>query len=79
MLSLTRGTTLAERAMVPRNGPAAVCSTVAIPAEKGPPFLKQRGRDFWHPQPEMWSLHLLPEMGYLFQLVCSLTYRPHGL
>lgn len=55
MLCLTRGTT--------RNGSAAICSTMANPAEKGPPFpsgginLASPGLHLW---PLDWSLQISP-------------------
>jgi len=38
MLSPGFSTTLAEPAMVYKNGPAAICSTLVNPAEKRPPL-----------------------------------------
>lgn len=53
MLSAIGGSTLVKLVMVPR------AETAVIPdSAKERPSLRQARGSLWHPQPELWSLHL---------------------
>ncbi len=61
-VGVTHRTELAEPALVPRLDGAAGGAALADPHQED--MLSQVDGSVWHPNPEMWSLHVWPLQGY---------------